>query len=79
MQEDYVLNMYLCRDTEFIIGASICMQGKGLADLTTYELELKDYNIKKSFVPCYNMNYTYNNILDRLFHLSIIYDAKYHY
>ena len=32
MQEDYVLNMYLCRDTEFIIGASICMQGKGLAD-----------------------------------------------
>ena len=55
MQEDYVLNMYLCRDTEFIIGASICMQGKGLADLTTYELELRDYNIKKSFVPCYNL------------------------
>ena len=36
-------------------------------------------NILNSFVPSYDMNYTHNNSLDRLFHLSIIYDAKYHY
>ena len=55
MQENYVLNVYLCRNIRFIIGACVGIRNKGPADLTTYESKLKDYNIKKSFVPCYNL------------------------
>ena len=53
MQEDYVLNVYLCRNIKFIIGACVGIRNKGLADLTTYE-SIKGLQLQEIICPCYN-------------------------